>query len=157
MENKIAFMLTFVMVFAALALVRAESDPMSSDEEAIRATVQGDFDGMMTPSTDALKGSFHPESRLIGLSDGELVIIPFNDWQASYDREFDEDWGNEAFRNKIVSVDIAGTAAVAKVDLQWPRVHYIDYLSLIKIGDEWKIVNKIWHQGPPVEPDPSAG
>ena len=48
--------------------------------------------------------------------------------------------------------DITGTAAVAKVDLQWPRVHYVDYLSLIKIGDEWKIVNKIWHQGPPVEP-----
>ncbi len=152
MKNKIAFMLTFAMVFAALALVRAESNPMSSDEEAIRATVQGYFDGMMTPSTDALKGSFHPESRLIGLSEGELVIIPFNDWQASFDREFDEDWGNEAFRNKIVSVDIAETAAVAKVDLQWPRVHYVDYLSLIKIGDEWKIVNKIWHQGPPVEP-----
>jgi hypothetical protein len=155
MKNKIAFMLTFAMVFAALALVRAESDLMSSDEEAIRATVQGYFDGMMTPSTDALKGSFHPESRLIGLSDGELVIIPFADWQVSFEREFDDDWGNEMFRNQIVSVDIAGTAAVAKVDLQWPRVHYVDYLSLIKIGDEWKIVNKIWHQGPSMEP--SAG
>jgi hypothetical protein len=76
MKNKIAFMLTFALVFAALALVRAESDPMSSDEEAIRETVQGYFDGMMTPSTEALKGSFHPESRLIGLSDGELAIIP---------------------------------------------------------------------------------
>lgn len=155
MKNKIAFMLTFTMVFAALAFVRAESTPMSSDEEAIRETVRGYFDGMMTPSTDALKGSFHPESRLIGLNDGELLIIPFNDWQASFEREFDEDWGNEAFRNEIVSVDIAGTAAVAKVDLQWPRVHYIDYLSLLKIGDEWKIVNKIWHQGPPVEPSTS--
>jgi hypothetical protein len=151
MKNKIAFMLTFALVFAALALVRAESDPMSSDEEAIRETVQGYFDGMMTPSTEALKGSFHPESRLIGLSDGELAIIPFADWQASFEREFGDDWGNEMFRNQIVSVDIAGTAAVAKVDLQWPRVHYVDYLSLIKIGDEWKIVNKIWHQGPPVE------
>jgi hypothetical protein len=112
MKHKIAFIMTFAMTLAALAFVRAESDPMSSDEEAIRETVQGYFDGMMTPSTEALKGSFHPESRLIGLSDGELVIIPFNDWRASFDREFDEDWGSEAFRNQIVSVDIAGTAAV---------------------------------------------
>jgi hypothetical protein len=39
-----------------------------------------------------------------------------------------------------------GNAAVVKTDLEWPNIHYVDYLSLLKIDGEWKIVNKIWHQ-----------
>ena len=48
--------------------------------------------------------------------------------------------------NRIVSVDMRGTAAVVKTDLSWPNVHYVDYLSLLKVEGEWKIVNKIWWQ-----------
>ena len=48
--------------------------------------------------------------------------------------------------NEILSIDIEGLAAVAKTELMWPNVRYIDYLSLLKIDGEWRIVNKIWHQ-----------
>ncbi len=67
-------------------------------------------------------------------------------WRRFIERGRPED-ANE-YQNRIVSVDIAGTAASVKVDLLWPRVHYVDYLSLLKIGSEWRIVAKIWYQEP---------
>jgi hypothetical protein len=45
-------------------------------------------------------------------------------------------------------VDVTGTAAVARVVLDYPNAHFTDYLSLLKINDEWKVVNKIFHVEP---------
>lgn len=53
---------------------------------------------------------------------------------------------HEARRRRwISSVDVTGTAAVAGVVLDYPNVHFTDYVLMLKINDEWKVVNKIFH------------
>lgn len=117
--------------------------PRTSDEAAIREAVQAYFDGMMQAKPDHLRRAFHSEARLIGIGrDGNAMIIPFERWAQSWDGREPRDVSK--YVNTIVSADIAGTAASVKTDLEWPTVHYVDYLSLLKIGNEWKIVNKIW-------------
>jgi len=44
----------------------------------------------------------------------------------------------------ITSVDITGDAASVKVVEVYDQSKYIDYLSLLKLNGEWKIVNKIY-------------
>ena len=44
----------------------------------------------------------------------------------------------------IVSVDVTGNAASVKVLETYPHSTYTDYPSLLKLGGEWKIVNKIF-------------
>ena len=45
---------------------------------------------------------------------------------------------------KIVSVDITGNAASVKVREEYPISVYTDYVTLLKLGGEWKIVNKVY-------------
>lgn len=45
---------------------------------------------------------------------------------------------------KIVSVDIAKTAASVRAEWDMGTWKYVDYLSLLKKNGEWKIVNKIY-------------
>ena len=45
---------------------------------------------------------------------------------------------------RIALVDIAGDAAVARVEEDYPNALYIDYLSLLRIHGEWLVVNKIY-------------
>jgi hypothetical protein len=53
---------------------------------------------------------------------------------------------DEAQRKRwIESIDVAGTAGVAKVILDYPTARFVDYLSLLKINGEWKIINKIFY------------
>jgi len=47
-------------------------------------------------------------------------------------------------RRRIVSIDVAGDAAVAKVELDYPKVFFVDDLSLLKIDGEWKIAQKTY-------------
>ena len=39
----------------------------------------------------------------------------------------------------------ADMALVAKITLEYPGVTFTDYMSLVKVDGEWKIVNKTFH------------
>lgn len=49
---------------------------------------------------------------------------------------------------KIEAIDIAGNAAVGKIVLDYPNVKFVDYMTLLKINGEWKIVNKSFYAEP---------
>ncbi len=56
---------------------------------------------------------------------------------------------NEARRERwIESVDITGDAAVAKVVLDYPDRRFTDYMSLLRLDGEWKIVHKNYTMAP---------
>jgi hypothetical protein len=41
-------------------------------------------------------------------------------------------------------VEITGNAAIVKATVEFPRVVHTDYLSLLRLSGEWKIVHKIY-------------
>jgi hypothetical protein len=41
-----------------------------------------------------------------------------------------------------------GNAAVGKIELDYPNATLTDYTSMLKIGGEWTIVNKIFTSEP---------
>ncbi|MGH9904872.1 MAG: PQQ-binding-like beta-propeller repeat protein [Pyrinomonadaceae bacterium] len=53
---------------------------------------------------------------------------------------------DEAQRKRAIeSIDITGNAAIAKIVLDYPQVKFTDYMSLLKIDGEWKIINKTFY------------
>ena len=46
---------------------------------------------------------------------------------------------------EIISIEIAGKTAVAKVRDDYLGVTYLDILSFLKIGDNWGIYTKLFH------------
>ena len=142
---RMAAPLLAVLMSGVLAL--AAPEPISEDEQAVRAVIQLYFDGIIKYDEAALRKAFHPEAQVIGVDkDGEIETVPFQEWVLYTRGEAPDPTGRI---NTIISVDITGAAAVAKTDLNWPRVRYIDYLSLVKGEDGWRIVNKIFHRGAP--------
>jgi hypothetical protein len=47
---------------------------------------------------------------------------------------------------KVTSVDVFGNVAVAKLENDFPAMSLVDYLTLLKVDGEWKIVNKAFHR-----------
>lgn len=139
--------ITTALLLSVMLSVGAEAAAQTParEEAAVRAAVQAYFDGMMKGDQTLLKTAFHAESYLIGPGQKDANRIPFATWHTSFTRPIENP---QEHRNSILSVDVAGNAAVAKTELDWPRVRYVDYLSLLKVNGEWKIVNKIWHQEP---------
>ncbi len=51
---------------------------------------------------------------------------------------------DEAQRKRTIDlIDITGNAAVARITLDYPASTMTDYMSLLKVEGEWRIVNKI--------------
>lgn len=133
------------ILLGAAGLLSAEKPaPNAEEESAVRAVVQLYFDGIINYDEEALRKAFHPDAQVIGSKrDGELEWAAFQDWVLYTRGKAPDPTGRN---NSIVSVDISGRAATVKTELDWPNIHYTDYLSLVKIDDEWRIVNKIWYR-----------
>lgn len=137
-------LLALLGITSAFTFHRVEQ---AQDEAEIRATVQKYFDGIMQYDTAILREAFHPDAQIMSsFPEGRRPYYngSFEEWAQFTNGDAPEDLSG--YTNEIVSIDLAGHAAVVKTDLNWPTIRYIDYLSLLKIEGEWKIVNKIWFQ-----------
>lgn len=48
--------------------------------------------------------------------------------------------------NRVIeSIDVSGNAANAKIVLDYPAVKFVDYMTLLKINGESKIVSKVFY------------
>jgi hypothetical protein len=54
----------------------------------------------------------------------------------------------EEYNMKLVSMDLTENVAMVKVKDFYLGLWFTDYLSLVKIEDQWLIVNKIFHHQP---------
>lgn len=48
-------------------------------------------------------------------------------------------------RTRILAVDVHGTAAMVKTELDWDGGRFIDYLTLLKLREGWRIVGSSSH------------
>ena len=105
------------------------------------------FAGIMQYDEALLRETFEAGANLQASLSRGLYNSEFDRWVRFTDGTPPAD--TTGYRNEITWIEVAGNAAVARTDLWWPNIHYVDYLSLLKIGDTWKIVNKIWFQERP--------
>lgn len=143
-------MTAMALVFAlASASAFAQSDDM--EEAAVRAALDHYLQGHATGDGAHHAMVFHDVANLYWIRDGELSTRTSAEYIAGAPGIPAED---EDHRNReITMVDVTGDAAVAKIVLDYPDALITDYMSLLKIDGQWKIVNKIFH----VERRPAAG
>lgn len=133
-------------LLVALALTPAVAAAQSDDEAGIRRAIGYYFAGHATGVADTMARAFHPDAELKFIRNGAYTRRPLADYLAGFDGTAAAD---EARRvRRIVSIDIAGTSASAKLELDYPSALITDYMQLLKINGEWKIVHKIFHSAP---------
>ena len=119
-----------------------------TDRAAIESVIDDYFQGMYHSDTARLERAFHLEGRITGYDEGKLIDNPiagFIKFVSGVSAPADD---GEAFDMVIESVDIAGTAAVVKVNDLYKGLRFVDYLTLLKFDNGWKIVNKTFHHAP---------
>ncbi|WP_342375532.1 DJ-1/PfpI family protein [Myxococcus stipitatus] len=114
------------------------------DAEAIRAAVADYTEGVKAGDGARLQRAFHPDSKLLYVKpDGT-----FTAWaSADYIQNAVKNPG-KGREDKVLQIDIAGTAALAKVSVRTEKFEFIDYISLLKLGGQWTIVSKVFHREP---------
>jgi hypothetical protein len=114
------------------------------DETAIKQTIQYYFDGGRMGDSVTLRKAFHPDARMLFVRDSALTAIPIGEYITRVGQNPPKPGAVDSTKRRIVNVDIAGDAAVAKLELERPDMLVTDYMSLLRIDGKWVIVNKIF-------------
>lgn len=119
----------------------------NSDERAIRKHIETNyFEGVRTRDTALAHRTFHPQlPAMYSVREGKLAPLPIPEWVVRVGSRLGVP---DSVQRRVVSVDITGTAAVAKIELAAPQAVVVDYLSLLRVNGEWTVIGKIFDVRP---------
>ena len=125
--------------------LQAQAAP-SPAETQVRAVVERYLHGLKFNNTKDFEAAFWPDARLMFVKkDGSIGQLTQQEWYKMFaGAEGKEEQGTL----KILAVDVTDNAASVKVIETYPKSVYVDYLNLLHINGEWRIVNKIYTSRP---------
>jgi hypothetical protein len=117
---------------------------MSSNEQGIRDVIGHYAEGMRTHDVEALKRSFHAQAILCGYLGDDLIASPIGelyDWARA---NLSPAATGDPFTCEVLGIEVTGRVATATVRESDAHGTVIDYFHLLKIGNAWSIVSKLW-------------
>jgi Putative lumazine-binding len=112
----------------------------AQDEVLVKDCLNNYLDGLTKGDTARLNRAFHNLAmlRTINASSGKMVDFPVKKFISGTPQ------GGMQAKTKILSYSLIGQSAVATVELAFADFKYVDYLSLLKVGNDWKIVCRVF-------------
>ena len=109
-----------------------------TDEQAVRACLEN----YMSGDGARVEKAFHPTATMkyIDVQTKEFKDVPI----AEYIARVKSNTSKMDRKIEITSINIEGNAAQAKIRIETDKAILFDYMNLLKVGDEWKIVSKIF-------------
>lgn len=112
--------------------------------KAIENLITHYFEGIFYGDIDTLGSCFHNDVYIYGDINGDAYMKSIQAYlNGVKERKSPKDL-NENFKMETIGIDIMGNIAMVKLHVPMLGYNYYDYLSLTKINDDWKIVNKIF-------------
>lgn len=111
---------------------------------AVISTASKYVEGLRIGSIEIIAEAFHKDAIMYGFTNGELLGGPIENL---YD--FVKKNGKAPkITTHLDILAITPTTAVVHVDMEIDAINsnYIDYLTLIKINETWKVIAKVFHQ-----------
>ncbi|PKV51428.1 protease I [Aquimarina sp. MAR_2010_214] len=113
-----------------------------SDKVLIKKTVTYYLDGGTNNDFETLKKAFH--------SNATMKFISKNGYKEVNALEFFKKvikpGPKQNRKTNVVSIDVTGNAAQAKLEIEYETFSFIDYMNLLKVDGEWKVVSKIFYR-----------
>lgn len=119
------------------------STPSAVEEhDAITQTIQHYLDGAIAGQGGLMKPAFHDDATIFGYVGPDLFAGPI---QGLYDWN-DENGPASDMKARIASIDVSGTVATARLEIDnWTGHRFTDLFTLLKVDGAWKIMNKVFH------------
>ncbi len=117
----------------------------AGDEADARVPLEAYMLGHRTGDASHMERAFHPTARMTYMTDTGMATVPITDYIGRM-RSGGPKAQPDTFPRRIASLDVSGTAGVARIEMQFANATFVDYMTLLKFQDGWRIVNKTFHR-----------
>jgi len=116
----------------------------TADYNGVVAVAQQYVDGLRTGSVEQVAQAFHEDAVMYGFTNGQLLGGPIDNL---YNFVAQNGKAPE-ITTRLDVLAITPTTAVVRVDMERDAIgaNYNDYLTLIKMAGNWKVIAKVYHQ-----------
>lgn len=114
-----------------------------SERKLVKISLENYLKGHETGDPEFMRRAFYDEGQMTFVRDGKYAAKTFREFIAGFSGKPADD---EAQRRRYIeSIEITGNAAIGKIILDYPNGKFTDYMTLLKIDGEWKIVHKSFY------------
>ncbi|PWK17003.1 putative lumazine-binding protein [Arcicella aurantiaca] len=136
---KISKIILFLFFISASAI----SVQAQSEDEAVKFCVNNYLEGAFKGDAAKVNQAFHSSAVLKSINaSGAVADMPVSKFVGGMPAGGMQGRGASSY--KIISYSYIGSSALATVEIQFPEYKFIDLLSLLKVGSEWKIVSRVY-------------
>jgi hypothetical protein len=144
--------MTKTLLSLALLAFAITTFAQSADETAIKSVITSAYiEGIQNRgSIDDIRKGFHPSFTMLRVVDNNVKPLPIEEWITNLEKaRKDNPAAPPRTDGKFISVDVTGTAAVAKLELtREGKKTFTDYLVLAKFTEGWRIISKSFYRYP---------
>lgn len=117
------------------------ANAQESDYQLVEQTVNYYLDGGTNNDFETLKKAFHETAtmKFIG-KDGYKEVNALEFFSGI------KPGPKQNRKTRIADINIAGNAANARLEIEYPTFTFIDFMNLLKVDGEWKVVSKIFYK-----------
>lgn len=115
---------------------------IASDKLAIERVIGFYSEGGTHGDAATVARAFHPSASMKFIKNGAFVDEPI----AAYFKNYIPAGVQQHRTVRTDYIDVRGTAASARLTIDYPTHQFIDYFNLLKQDGEWLIVSKIFHR-----------
>jgi hypothetical protein len=112
---------------------------------AIEAVVQAFFKGLHEGDVPLVQKQFIKDAVITGYYEGECIVHELNQYLAVLKQMPSPILLGEDFEMDIAGIETVGSIALVRARYLYEALRFTDYLSLMKIGGEWKVVSRLFH------------
>lgn len=117
----------------------------ADDRKLIAQTIETYVQGAREGSSATMRRAFHEVANICGHLPPDLFGGPVQilfDWQ-------DENPPSTNVRHEVAHLEVFETIATARVEIwDWKGHRFTDMFTLLKTGEVWQIVSKVFHLHP---------
>ena len=124
---------------ATIAFLTIQLTSAQTEYEAITSTLMDYIEGTANGEPERVKRAFHKDLNLYSVANDSLKVWYGQDYTGGIKE------GRKSNRiGRIVSIDYENDAAIAKIEILMPGAKriYTDYMMLLKVKGNWKIIHK---------------
>ena len=111
-----------------------------SSSDSVNKVVEIYIESLKESSAEKVREAFHPNGKVVGHLHGDFLEMSTEDFAGFVAAQEPSEVEYE-----ILSTVVEGTTAAVKVRDKYLGITFVDTLSLIKIGGQWSIYNKLFN------------
>ena len=134
-------LLLSLFLFGLVRCAQGQTPAKSRPGDDPRTAIELYFQAHALGKGELIEQAFTPDAKIKFVDKSDV-----KEWNRDeFAKRFQQPAADEYRRvRRVERLDVSGTAASAVLTLNYPQVLFTDHMSLLKIGDHWKIVAKVF-------------